>query len=348
MIEPISRRQATKFIGTTETTTVGTAIAPTIGAGKVTGTNTQWHEIVDPATGLTIAASSTSPANRKQAVPILYVHGATFASELSVGYRFDNRSWRDVLLDQEHSVWTIDFLGFGRSSRYPAMAGPASGAAPLGRADMAAGQIDAVVDYIIKTTGQLQISIIAHSWGTIAAGRFASLQSGKVARMVFFAPIVDRTDTPPPLTPSAGVPAWMDVSLKAQWDRFVEDVPEGEAQVLPKPSFDEWSQAYLASDIGAPSRTPPSVRVPFGPVADIGAAWSGHLAYDPKKIASPVRIIRGEWDSLSTVEDAAHLLAGLPPTLEASHVELARGTHLMHLEDGRGQVYAAASDWLVQ
>jgi len=165
---------------------------------------------------------------------------------------------------------------------------------------------------------------------------------------VFFGPIVDRPDAPPPPIPATGVPAWMDLPLGAQWDRFVADVPEGEAQVLSRQFFDKWGQLYLASDARSASRTPPSVRVPFGPVADIGAAWSGHFAYDPAKITTPLLIVRGEWDRLSSAEDAERLLASLPPELESGRLDLAKGTHLMHLEDGRKRLYTATAEWLAK
>ena len=64
--------------------------------------------------------------------PVLYIHGATFPSSLSVGYRFRNRSWANHLVDRGFDVWSFDFAGFGGSSRYPQMDRPAAGIMPLG------------------------------------------------------------------------------------------------------------------------------------------------------------------------------------------------------------------------
>ena len=50
---------------------------------------------------------------------VLYVHGATFPSALSVAYRFDVKSWRDALNQAGFDVWGLDFYGFGHSDRYP-------------------------------------------------------------------------------------------------------------------------------------------------------------------------------------------------------------------------------------
>src|SRR5499427_2490395 len=64
---------------------------------------------------------------------VLYVHGGTFPSGLSIAHRFDGRSWRDELCAAGFHVWGLDFHGFGwLSDPYPAMRGPAEGTPPLG------------------------------------------------------------------------------------------------------------------------------------------------------------------------------------------------------------------------
>jgi pimeloyl-ACP methyl ester carboxylesterase len=49
---------------------------------------------------------------------VLYVHGATFPSALSIAHRFDGKSWRDTLTEAGFDVWGLDFYGFGHSDRY--------------------------------------------------------------------------------------------------------------------------------------------------------------------------------------------------------------------------------------
>src|SRR5215475_15855522 len=55
---------------------------------------------------------------------VLYIHGATFPSALSIAHRFDGYSWRDALCDEGFDVWGFDFHGYGCSDRYPAMNEP--------------------------------------------------------------------------------------------------------------------------------------------------------------------------------------------------------------------------------
>src|SRR5262249_16341845 len=74
---------------------------------------------------------------------LLYVHGATCPSALSIAHRFDGKSWRDALNDAGFDVWGLDFYGFGLSDRYPEMERPASENPPLCIAADAAKQVEA-------------------------------------------------------------------------------------------------------------------------------------------------------------------------------------------------------------
>jgi pimeloyl-ACP methyl ester carboxylesterase len=268
--------------------------------------------------------------------PVLYVNGATFPSRLSVGYAFDGRSWADDLQAAGLDVWALDFAGFGCSNRYREMGAPADAHPPLGRAPAAADQIAAVVEHIGRP-----VHIVAHSWGTIAAARFAADHPASVARLVFFGPIAWRDGE----SPSAWIGAWREVTVADQLKRFVEDVPAGHAPVLLEPELSSWGPAYLASDPGADRRTPPSVRIPSGPGADILAAHSGTLGYDPGQVRAPALIVRGAWDHLCQGADAAWLLSKLGST-EKAQVIVPAATHLMHLERGREGLFKATTDWL--
>jgi len=275
--------------------------------------------------------------------PVLYVHGATFPSDLSVGYRFGGRSWADHLLQRGFDVWAFDFAGFGGSTRPAAMSAPAAGVAPIGRAPEAVRQIRTVVDHIREVRNGARVHVIAHSWGGMAAGWFAGDHADAVDRLVMFGPIARRQIEGLPSPDRIG--AWRDVSVADQLKRFVEDVPPDHLPVLIEPELAAWGPAYLASDPDAHGRTPPAVRIPNGPQADIIAAMSGRLAYEPGRIAAPTLIVRGGWDSLCRDADAAWLLEALG-AVEKAEIVVPAATHLMHLEHGRDGLFAATADWL--
>lgn len=273
---------------------------------------------------------------------VLYVHGATFPARLAVGFRFDGWSWADDLAAAGFAVWGLDFAGFGDSERYPEMAGSPDAAHPLGRVEAVSQQIERAVRVILERQDVARVSLVAHSWGTLAAGHFAARFPELVERLVLFGPISRRDGVP-----AGALPAYRDITLEAQWQRFIEDVPPGYEQVLSRRKFAEWGAAYLATDAESETREPASVRVPAGPAADIAAAWSGDFPYDPGQIRSPTLIVRGAWDSLSADADARWLFDALTGAPLVRDVKIGRATHLMHLEAGRFQLYRDVRGFLL-
>jgi pimeloyl-ACP methyl ester carboxylesterase len=292
----------------------------------------QHFRIPGPVEGLSLflrflpAARPAEPATRS----VLYIHGATFPSALSIAHRFDGRSWRDALNEAGFDVWGLDFYGFGQSDRYPEMDQAASDHSPLGVADDAVKQVEAAARFILAHQGKEKLSLISHSWGAMPACQFASAHAALVDRLVLFAPIGRRAprryETPP------SFPAWRIVTSEDQWNRFVEDVPEHAPPVLSKVHFEEWSKCYLDSDPESRSRDPAGVKVPLGPFSEIIKAWHGQPAYDPSQVRSPVAIIRGEWDGLMQDDDARWLFDAFRNAPMKRDIKIGRGTHLMHLE----------------
>lgn len=109
----------------------------------------------------------------------------------------------------------------------------------------------------------------------------------------------------------SGAPgAYSDVTAKDQWENFLIGVPEGTAPRISSDDFAAWAAAYMATDPGAGTRSPSSVRVPGGPDADWVGSKQGALDYDPARVLAPTLIIRGEWDAVSTDADAQWLCSG--------------------------------------
>lgn len=265
---------------------------------------------------------------------VLYIHGATFPAGLSIGFKFDGFSWAGDLAAAGYNVWGLDFAGFGASDRYPDQR--------LGTCADVLEQIKAAVNEILAVDNSTSLSLIAHSWGTIPAGAFASEYPELVERLVLFGPIAMRTGQVEISPPSST----RQVTILQQYDRFIADVPSEEVAVLSDSHFTEWAATYLASDTNSARATPPAVTIPSGPAIDIQNAWSGAFPYNPAKVKCPTLIIRGEWDSLIPDQDATWLFNALENAVTKQDIKLAKATHLAHLESGRFALYEATRNFL--
>jgi pimeloyl-ACP methyl ester carboxylesterase len=183
-------------------------------------------------------------------------------------------------------VWIFTALAI---LRYPQMYEPPADNAPLCVAEDAAKQLEAAVRFILDYHTLDKISLIAHSWGSMPLGRFASEHSALVDRMIQFAPIARR---------------------KA------------------RRHFENWGKQYLDSDPESRSRDPAGVKTPLGLFSEIIKAWHGQLAYDPALMRSPVAIIRGEWDGLMLDEDAHWLFNAFTQSPDKRDIKIGRGTAL--------------------
>jgi pimeloyl-ACP methyl ester carboxylesterase len=295
-----------------------------------------------PQAGLSLFLRHLAPQTPSRKA-VLFVHGGTFPSALSIAHRFDGQSWRDALCRAGFACWALDFHGFGDfSDPYPEMAEPPERQPPLGRAEAASRQLEAAIRFIAARHGVARLSLIAHSWGCIVAGCLAARCPELVDRLVFFAPIARRA----PAGERTLLPAWRLISLGDQWQRFTADVPAGEPPVLLERHFRDWGEAYLDADPASRTRSPPAVKVPSGAFQDIFDAWAGELAYDPALIRAPVAIIRGAWDSMCRDEDARWLFDALTASAMKRDIKIGRATHLMHLESGRHALYRETEAFL--
>jgi pimeloyl-ACP methyl ester carboxylesterase len=276
---------------------------------------------------------------------VLFVHGATFPSALAAAFPFGGHSWMQDLSAAHFDVWALDFMGYGDSDRYPSMRDIGASGPPLLRAEEASRQIETASRFIAGRKRGARISIVAHSWGTLPAGLFATREPGLLDRLVLFGPVVPRDEKPARAAAEQRSPAW-DVTIDAQRQRFYGYVPAGERPVLAESDMKLWGPAYLATDPDSFRRNPPSVRVPSGPLADIDLAWSGAITYDPALIRAPTLIIRGEWDDVTTNADASRLYSSLRNAPIKRDVVVNRGTHVMHLEESRFQLYSEVQAFL--
>lgn len=277
-------------------------------------------------------------SGRPDALDVLYVHGATFGADLSLFFPFEGGSWADALTANGHHAWGFDFVGFGASGRYPA-----DSPRPAASMDEAMQDLQRVVAAVRQRNGDRPLVLLAHSRGAVVAARYAGEHSQDVRALVLFAPIVVRS--PVVASPPPQLPSHYPLSAWAQYRRFIEDVPRGAPQVLSEADMQAWADQFLATDPASSTRRPPAVLVPSGPRADIAALWSGHALHDPARVRAPTLLVRGEWDSLCTDDDAQRLRSAMTGCV-VQDVKIPCATHLMHLEQQRTELHAAVNRFL--
>jgi pimeloyl-ACP methyl ester carboxylesterase/heme-degrading monooxygenase HmoA len=286
--------------------------------------------------GLNIAITHKQPPVLSNDYPVLCIHGASFPSTLAFGFRMGNKSWMDNLAENGYDVYALDFLGYGNADRYPEMQAASTSGPSLGRATEVYRDIDKAVDLIIKKTGKAKVYLIAHSWGSSVAAMYATKFPDKVVKLVLFAAITTRQDSTA-YTNSAN--SYEIMTPEQRVNAMKSLTPEGKACQLEPEIFETWGNSWLLSDPLAKKLNAESIRFPAGYAPDVEDMLHNKPFYNPADITMPTLVIRGEWDSYPNNADAEKLFRSFENAPGKKYVVIEKGTHVMHLEKSRYQLY---------
>jgi pimeloyl-ACP methyl ester carboxylesterase/heme-degrading monooxygenase HmoA len=297
------------------------------------------HEIIKTEShvpGQQIAITHKAPPLPSNDYAVLFLHGASFPAALAFGFPMNNYSWIDNLVENGYDVYALDFLGYGHSDRYREMEANGSTGKPVGNALAVYKDVDKAIDLIIQRTGKTKVYVIGHSWGGSVAALYAEKFPNKVARLVLFAAITQRKDSSvieniehsyEIMTPDHRIKAMKDLT------------PTEKACQLEPEIFTTWGAVWLQSDMLAAKFPSGGIRFPSGPLQDVEDMLHNNTYYHPASIKVPVLVIRGEWDSYPNNADAEELFTSLENAPYKKYVVIEKGTHVMHLEKSRYQLY---------
>jgi pimeloyl-ACP methyl ester carboxylesterase len=283
--------------------------------------------------GLNIALTYKKPITSSNDYAVLFLHGSSFPSALSFGFKMNNYSWMDHLAENGYDVYALDFLGYGNADRYPEME---TGITSVGRALDVYKDVDKAVELIIKRTGKKKVYLIGHSWGGSIAALYATKFPDKVAKLVLFAAITQGADTTA-IEYKEGSYEMMTPELRIAGMKNL--TPENNVCQLEPEVFSTWGNIWLQSDTLAKKIKSNSVRFPSGPSQDVEDLLHNKSYYSPADIQSPVLVIRGEWDKYPDNSDAEKLFVSLAHAQYKKYVIIEKGTHVMHLEKSRYYLY---------
>ncbi len=284
--------------------------------------------------GLKIALTHKESTVLSNDYAVLFLHGSSFPSALSFGFQMDSYSWIDNIAENGYDVYSLDFLGYGNSGRYPEMETNLSNGKPVGRAIDAYKDVDKAINLIIKRTGKTKVYLIGHSWGGSVAALYATKFPDKVAKLVLFAAITQREDTSVIETTEG---SYKMMTPKQRIAAMENLTPGGKVCQLEPEVFKTWGDIWLQSDpLSVKSNI---VHFPSGPSQDVEDMLHNKSYYNPADIKVPVLIIRGEWDKYPNNIDDEKLFVSLENSPYKKYVVIEKGTHVMHLEKSRYQLY---------
>jgi pimeloyl-ACP methyl ester carboxylesterase len=285
---------------------------------------------------LNIAINYLKSVKTTDDFPVLFLHGSSFPTALSFGFKMDNASWMTNLSENGFNVFALDFLGYGNSDRYPEMERNVTKGRLTGRAEEVALDVDRAVNLIMQKTGKNKVYLIGHSWGGSVAAHYASKFPEKIKKLVLFAAITGRNEN---FEPEEIKDSFVEMTSKQRVDAMEMLTPKDKECQLEKEVFKDWGKIWEESDPLFKKYSTGNVRFPSGPNQDVEDLLHNISYYNPENIKAPTLIIRGDWDNYPNDEDAKKIFISLKNAESKKYVILEKGTHVAHLEKSRKQLY---------
>jgi pimeloyl-ACP methyl ester carboxylesterase len=290
---------------------------------------------------------------------VLFVHGAGTPAEVAFDVPHEDYSWMAYLAREGYDVFSLDFTGYGRSTR-PAVMNDPCNLAPEQQATLVPHllphpcppayphqlttigsdwhDLDAVVDYLRALRRVERVSMVAWSLGAPRSAGYAARHPQKVRSLVLLAPsYTASTPSGPGALPAPG--AAMNVQSRsaftANWDRQV-----GCPAQYDKAVHDViWSEMLASDPVGATwgdgVRRAPSTTV-WG--------WNTSVA---AQVRAPALLIAGAHDKQVLPERVHQLYADLGSP-DKVLIDLACSSHNAMWERNHALLFRASLEWLQQ
>lgn len=286
---------------------------------------------------------------REAANTLLMVHGQSTPAPVAFDFPLPGYSWMDFAAARGFNVFALSIRGYGLSTRPPELRQPRLDNPPAIRGRIAVRDIEAAVEYICEKNGVDRINLLGWSWGSTTTPAYTAGHGNRVERLVLYAPFyaygrpeiaAESEDPAHPgrLDPKFG--AWRWVTERSQDERWAGSIPRGQ---LAKWREARVARAYWAAQlqydpVGKKRRTP-AVCVPNGPMADRYDRARNKPLYDASKIGCPVLLIRGDHDRSCNGPEVDGLYRALSNSRGKRSVLLGDGTHFMHFERRRKELF---------
>ncbi|MEM6464177.1 MAG: alpha/beta fold hydrolase [Pseudomonadota bacterium] len=290
-----------------------------------------------------------SHADEPSRQPVLFVHGATYASRL-YDIPHPGASWLKATADAGFAAYAMDVRGYGKSRLNSAV----GKCVPFAPAKDAVCDIGDVWRWISNRHNGRKVALVGGSWGSMTTSVFSrQIGASLLSALILYAPIFGQRNvawldfladpaSPDRLNPDFGQTRLVsEADTRRRWDA---EIPDG-ADWRDEAVFQALVQSSLSDDPGSLERDPPSFQAPNGTLVDLWEAFNGRPLYEPGDITCPVLLIRGGADSTSTRSDALALFDRLGSTRK-HYVEIANGAHFVSAEKRAPEVFSTANAFL--
>ena len=232
-------------------------------------------------------------AGEKPLPVLLLVHGSSLSGrptfDLTVPGRGDY-SLMNVFAGYGFDVWTMDFEGYGKSTRTERNSDIAEGVKDL----------KAATDLVMKETGQPRFHFFGESSGGLRVGAFAMTHPDRVERLVLAA----FTYT------GEGSPTLADRAKQLEFYKTHNRRPRDRDMIRSIFTRDKAGTSDAAvGEVLADAELPFGDSVPTGTYLDMTANLP---IVDPLQVHAPVLLVRGEYDGIATEDDLVSFFRKLP------------------------------------
>lgn len=295
------------------------------------------------------------PAEGARRGAVLFIHGATFASEL-YDVQLPGYSWMAAAAAAGREAFAVDLRGYALSERPASFERPPGENPPYARALEVLEDIDRAVEAVRTRTGDAQIDLVGGSWGTVTCSLYVSgANAAKIRRLALYAPlygawndlwlsICGAPGDPGRLNPDLGAYRWVEeATIRQRWD---SEIPTADTSVYREERvFQALTRSALDADPASRTRKPPAFRVPNGTFVDLHSVFSGHPLYDPASIRLPTLLLRGADDPTSTDADTGRLFEALGAR-ERYYSIVPQASHFAMAEKAASEVFRQTEDFL--
>jgi alpha-beta hydrolase superfamily lysophospholipase len=237
---------------------------------------------------------STPPARGENPRPVLLlIHGSSNSSRSSFDLATPGKGEYSVMntfAQLGYDVWTMDHENYGRSSQTQSNSDIASGVK----------DIQAGMEVIARETGRQKVHLFGESSGGLRAGAYAMAEPQRVDRLVLGA-FTYKGDNSPILAERAKNLDYYRTHNRRLRDRdMIRSIFTRDKPGTTDPAIAE----FLADE-----EMKFGDQVPTGTYLDMTANLP---VVDPKSVAAPVLLVRGEYDGIATMSDLTDFFSQLP------------------------------------